>query len=216
MAGTGNVPDTPVIPDVPDTPDVPDAPDPADDANVPVDGILLSQKTYYDTGRKRTPRTRVCLECDTSDMVNRYYCAFFGEQGNYGNRFVLRLQNGSLYAYDMQPHTIKGYIVGKNKFAGDVASKTWMINNAAAQAFYTKDIAMDGVGTMFLGAMRDMDGLVTNVCNGLVIHRFRIWESDTLVMCLIPAKDADGKPCLKDTVSGSFLYHLGSGDVYYV
>lgn len=214
-------PDNPDNPNVPDQPGLPEQPDvPSDgtppyipDTPAPSQGILLGSKTYFDTGLFRTPLTCVCLECDTANINTRYYNSFFGESGTYSNRFYLRLMSSALKAYDMQPHDLQGYVKGKNKFIGDVKRKQWYINSDTPQDFYNKSVTDNSVNRMFLGAVCDMSAKPSEICGGLIIHRFRVWENDSLVMCLVPAEDESGNACLMDTVSGRFIHHTGTGNV---
>ena len=46
------------------------------------------------------------------------------------------------------------------------------------------------------------------------LYRFRIYEGDTLVHEYLPWQE-NGVACLKDTVTGNFLYNAGTGDFVY-
>lgn len=185
------------------------------DTEAPAEGIMLGKSTYFDAGVTRKPNTIMCLECDTTYMKTRYTCNMFGEQYDYGNRLYLKKTASSFVGYDSKLHNLIGYQTGENKIIADVLRGQWMINGVL-QKFSVDKIEYIGRYNVYVGAMKDMAGAAAGMCEGMIIHRFRMWEDGRMVLCLVPARDADGKACLQDTVSGGYIYHSGSGSVTFV
>ena len=165
-------------------------------------GILTTTGgCWFDTGYKVNQDTEIrCEFVHTNTSANKYvfsdntYTRFLVPNGS--NRF------GKNWTFSCvtNPNEKTSIILNKDTFTCNGTTKTI----GATTTFKSTT-------NLTLGSYSNSD---SSTFEGS-FYNFQIYEAGQLVLDWIPFVDADGKPCFKDTVTGTNHYHLGTGTLTY-
>lgn len=165
-------------------------------------GILTTTGgCWFDTGYRVTQDTEIrCDFIHTNTSTNKYvfsdnaYTRFLVPNGS--NRF------GKSWTFSCitNPNEKTSIILNKDTFTCNDTVKTI----GATTTFKSTT-------NLTLGSYSNSD---SSTFEGS-FYNFQIYEAGQLVLDWIPFVDADGKPCFKDTVTGTNHYHLGTGTLTY-
>lgn len=184
--------------------------------------IESSGTQYIRTEYTPINTTKFEVIADVPDNTNRFPC-LIGERQAASNEVVIYTEfNGGnlglVWAngdYAATSDDVRQYYIGnkcKYVLGGDGLRG---VLNANGYGF----VFMKAVGTfatlpIFIFVLNE-NGTPNSVtyCSAK-LYRFRIYEGNTLVHEFIPWQE-NGVACLKDTVTGNFLYNAGTGDLVY-
>lgn len=165
-------------------------------ANVPDDNAVHCLFGARDVASGQADAKAVLIYAgDTGSFRNNFYPQFSGAQDTisnimppyFGKKVLYRLMRGQYLVKDE----------GWNARAGSVSTGSYVTTTRS----------------IYLFALNNVNSVAA--LSSYKLYRIRFYETDTLMMELVPWVDENDVVCMKDTVSGNLKYNAGTGVFVY-
>ena len=179
-----------------------------------LEGVVES---YIDTNIIPTSNSRVEVVMSPSSTLT--YAGVFGSeklmkfQYQTTNQWITVTKGGTSHSIG---NTTAPYFTGKQTIVMDMKDTTNVVSvNGINYGTHTGTTTTETRTMLLFGGWNQWGEVSGNSMGQVKIYSFKMYESDELILDLIPVLDKNDVPCMYDKVSKQFFYNQGSGSFGY-
>lgn len=169
--------------------------------------LLVPKGPYIDTGVLAS-MSNLKIELDIRVMVTSEQ-AIFGAAWDTSGFFLMTYNDA--FRFHSGGAVVDSAVITAGERYKVTATKTGLTVNQTLYSL-SNPSGIDSSANVLLFSTNNAQGPNTNC----IFYSAKIYDGDTLLKDLVPALDSQGVPCLRDTISDTYLYNSGTGSLFII